>query len=45
MADCVHIAEQVGERVWRERPWPTGWESWTPPADWVTPDLPEGWDG
>jgi Protein of unknown function (DUF402) len=34
-----------GERVWRERPWPTGWESWTPPADWVTPDLPEGWDG
>jgi hypothetical protein len=33
-----------GERVWRERPWPTGWETWTPPAEWVVPTLPDGWD-
>jgi Protein of unknown function (DUF402) len=33
-----------GERVWRERPWPTGWEEWLPPADWTTPELPEDWD-
>lgn len=33
-----------GERVRRERPWPTGWESWLPPADWATPELPPGWD-
>jgi hypothetical protein len=33
-----------GERVWEDRPWPTGWEEWLPPADWTTPELPEGWD-
>jgi hypothetical protein len=33
-----------GERVWRERPWPTGWEDWQPPASWTTPELPAGWD-
>ena len=33
-----------GERVWRERPWPTGWEDWNPPAHWKTPTLPDGWD-
>jgi len=33
-----------GERVWHERPWPTGWEDWCPPADWTRPELPEGWD-
>ena len=33
-----------GERVWRERPWPTGWEDWLQPAEWTTPDLPEGWN-
>jgi hypothetical protein len=33
-----------GERVRRERPWPTGWEDWVPPAEWTTPELPEGWD-
>ena len=32
-----------GERVWRERPWPTGWEDWRPPAGWTAPELPEGW--
>ena len=31
------------ERVWAERPWPTGWEDWLPPAEWTTPELPEGW--
>jgi hypothetical protein len=33
-----------GERVWRERPWPTGWEDWLPPSDWTAPELPPGWD-
>jgi hypothetical protein len=33
-----------GERVWRERPWPTGWEDWHVPAEWTAPELPEGWD-
>ena len=33
-----------GERVWRERPWPTGWEDWRPPGSWPTPELPPGWD-
>jgi RimJ/RimL family protein N-acetyltransferase len=33
-----------GERVWRERPWPTGWEDWVPPEDWTTPELPVGWN-
>jgi hypothetical protein len=33
-----------GERVWRERPWPTGWEDWRAPAEWTTPELPEDWD-
>ena len=33
-----------GERVLAERPWPTGWEEWRPPADWRPPALPEGWD-
>jgi len=33
-----------GERVWRERPWPTGWEDWRPPASWTTPELPAGWN-
>jgi hypothetical protein len=33
-----------GERVWAERPWPTGWDDWRPPAEWTPPELPEGWD-
>lgn len=32
-----------GERVIAERPWPTGWEDWRPPADWGPLDLPEDW--
>ncbi len=33
-----------GERVWHDRPWPTGWEDWLPPEEWTTPQLPEGWN-
>jgi hypothetical protein len=33
-----------GERVWDERPWPTGWEDWPAPAEWSTPELPDGWN-
>ena len=32
-----------GERIISERPWPTGWENWQPPDDWVPPELPERW--
>jgi hypothetical protein len=33
-----------GERVWAERPWPTGWEEWLPPSEWAQPELPDGWN-
>jgi hypothetical protein len=33
-----------GERLWRGRPWPTGWEDWRAPSEWTTPELPAGWD-
>jgi hypothetical protein len=33
-----------GERVMADRPWPTGWEGWRPPAEWGPLPLPEGWD-
>jgi hypothetical protein len=42
-ADAAAIRAE-GERVWRERPWPTGWEDWLPPAEWTRPELLEGWD-
>lgn len=32
-----------GERVIAERPWPTGFEGWRPPADWGPLPLPEDW--
>jgi hypothetical protein len=32
-----------GERVIHERPWPTGWEGWRPPAGWERPRLPDDW--
>jgi Protein of unknown function (DUF402) len=33
-----------GERVIAAAPWPTGWESWRPPAGWADPlALPEDW--
>ena len=31
------------ERVIAERPWPTGWEDWRPPADWGPLPLPVDW--
>ncbi len=34
----------VGEHVIADRPWPTGWETWRPPAGWRPPPLPAGWD-
>ena len=33
-----------GERVIAARPWPTGWEDWRPPPEWIPLPLPEGWD-
>jgi uncharacterized protein DUF402 len=33
-----------GERVWAERPWPSGWEGWRPPPEWDATELPAGWD-
>jgi Protein of unknown function (DUF402) len=32
------------ERIVADRPWPTGWEDWTPEPGWQAPDLPPGWD-
>jgi hypothetical protein len=32
-----------GQRVMVERPWPTGWENWRPPADWGPARLPDDW--
>ena len=33
-----------GERVIRERPWPTGWEEAEPDPSWPAPELFDGWD-
>ena len=54
LAEAVHLGRftaaqaaeirSEGERVIREWPFPTGWESWTPPAEWQPPTLPRGWD-
>lgn len=33
-----------GERVIAERPWPTGWEDWRPPAAWEPLPLPGDWN-
>ena len=35
-ADEAASIRAEGERVWAERPWPTGWEEWLPPAEWAT---------
>jgi hypothetical protein len=32
-----------GERMIAQRPWPTGWEDWRPPADWHPLPLPDDW--
>ena len=44
MPDQAAAMRAEGERVWRERPWPTGWEDWLPPSGWTTPELAPGWD-
>jgi Protein of unknown function (DUF402) len=41
-ADAAEIRAE-GERVIAERPWPTGWEDWRPPADWGAVSLPDDW--
>jgi hypothetical protein len=33
-----------GERVWNERPWPTGWEDWPVQTEWTTPERAAGWN-
>jgi hypothetical protein len=43
-ADEAAAVRAEGERVVAERPWPTGWEDWRPPAEWTPAALPEGWD-
>jgi Protein of unknown function (DUF402) len=37
-------ARAEGERVLRERPWPTGWEAFEPDPAWPVPELFPGWD-
>jgi predicted RNA-binding protein associated with RNAse of E/G family len=37
-------ARAEGERVLEEWPFPTGWEGWRPPPEWLPPTLPPGWD-
>jgi hypothetical protein len=43
-AELAVAIRAEGERVWAERPWPTGWEDWLPPADWTPAELPNGWE-
>jgi Protein of unknown function (DUF402) len=31
------------ERALRERPWPTGWETFRPDPEWSAPQLPADW--
>jgi len=33
-----------GEAVVAQRPWPTGWEGWRPPGDWLPLPLPRDWN-
>jgi hypothetical protein len=44
--DEARAIRAEGERVIAERPWPTGWEDWQPPADWAREpaSLPDGWE-
>ena len=42
--DEAAAARAEGERVMRERPWPTGWEDFEPDPSWPLPTLFEGWD-
>ena len=43
--DAAAAAEvrATGERVLEEQPWPTGWETWRPPSDWLPLPLPPDW--
>lgn len=43
-ADEADAVRREGESVVAARPWPTGWESWRPPAGWGQLPLPDGWD-
>jgi uncharacterized protein len=37
--------EQVIQQALRgEPPFCEGWENWSPPAEWLIPKLPQGWD-
>jgi hypothetical protein len=38
------VVRAEGKRVIAERPWPTGWETWRPPARWAPLPLPGNWD-
>jgi len=42
--DEARAIRAEGERVIAARPWPTGWEEWTPDPSWPVPRLPETWD-
>lgn len=41
--EAVADVRAEGERVLAERPWPTGWEEWRPPAEWIPLTLPDDW--
>ena len=48
-AEQAHAIRTEGERVIRllnanASPFCDGWESWTPPARWTIPRMPEGWE-
>jgi hypothetical protein len=43
-AAAAAVVRAEGERVIAERPWPTGWEDWRPPASWTPLPLPPEWD-
>jgi Protein of unknown function (DUF402) len=43
-ADEGNAARAEGERVVRERPWPTGWEDFRPDPGAPQPTLFDGWD-
>jgi len=47
-AQVGHVDERAVraevERVLRDPPWPTVWESWRADPSWPAPQLPDGWD-
>jgi hypothetical protein len=42
-AGSAAAVRREGERVIADAPWPTGWEDWRPPADWLPLSLPSDW--